>query len=55
MIKSTYTYVLVPISQSVYNEVESVLKAANYDHVFITNSSGQHIINMNELALVVKE
>jgi hypothetical protein len=52
---TTYTYALVPVSQSVYDEIKSVLKAANYDHCFITNSNGQNIINMHELALVVKE
>jgi hypothetical protein len=52
---TTYTYALVPVSQSTFDEVQAVLKAANYDHCFITNSNGQNIINMNELALVVKE
>lgn len=48
----TRSYVLVPVSQSAFDEVKAVLLQAGYSRVF-AQSNGSTVIDMHGLALVV--
>lgn len=52
-ITSTYTYVLLPVSRSAYEEIAGKLRAAGYDHVFESNE-GRVVIDMHGLGLVIE-
>lgn len=47
MIRPTHTFVKLAVSPAVYREIESLLRAAGYRHVFIDGA-----IDMNGIALV---
>lgn len=53
MIRTTYTYVLLDVSENTYNEIYQKLKAAEYNHCFHESDSRTGIvIDMHGLALV---
>lgn len=49
----TYTYALLEVSQTTYDEVAGKLKES-YGHAFIEQGDGRVAINMNGLALILK-
>lgn len=46
----THTYVILDVSQPVYDEIAQKLQDAQYDHAFI-NDNGQSVIDMHGIAL----
>lgn len=50
MVRSTHTYVTLPVSQAAYDEIKAKLLAAGYEHVFNCDDE----INMHGLALCVE-
>ena len=52
MIRTTYTYVLLDVSESAYNEIYQKLKDAGYDHCFDESDCRSGIvIDMHGIAL----
>jgi hypothetical protein len=52
---NTYTYVVLEVSQSTYNEIATSLRKAGWSHVFRTSDEpGQELIDMRGLALGVE-
>lgn len=54
MITSTYTYVLLDVSQDTYYEIYDKLREAGYDHCF-HKDDGKTIIDMHGIALSKQE
>ena len=56
MLRSTYTYVTLEVSESTYYEIYDRLREAGYDHCFNKSDSGSKApdIDMHGLALVKK-
>lgn len=54
MTRTTYTYAIVPVSQSTYDEVRKILSDAGYQHLLGDDEDGE-VIDMHGLALQVKE
>lgn len=48
--KSTHTYVILPLSPAAFKEVETELRAAGYDHAFDKDDNGAVTIDLDGLA-----
>lgn len=49
--RSTYTFVLMELSQQAYDEIAAIMRKAGYDHAF--GADGE--IDMHGIAVVPKE
>jgi len=49
--RSTHTYVTLPVSRTTYDEIAEKLRAAGYDHAFDADG----LIDMHGIALEVEE
>lgn len=47
----TYTYVILEVSQAVYDEIAGKLRAAAYDQAFHEDADGSVVIDMHGIAL----
>jgi hypothetical protein len=54
MIRSTYTYAVLEISQAAYDDIAAKLKAAGYDHAFHENDQHGTVIDMHGIAVSAK-
>lgn len=54
MLRTTYTYVLLPVSEQTYYEIYDKLNEAGYGHCF-HKDDGQYVIDMHGLALTKEE
>jgi len=54
MVRSTYTYVVLPVSRETYDEIFHALQEACYDHA-IHNDNGRVVIDMHGIALARKD
>ena len=51
----TYTYVLMEISKSAYNEIAGKLRSAGYNQAFhLSDSRGDVVLDMHGIALAVE-
>lgn len=52
MIRTTYTYVLMDVSESTFNEIHKKLKDAGYDHAINQGDSREGLVlDMHGIAL----
>lgn len=54
MLRTTYTYVLMELSQAAYDEIAGKMRAAGYDHVFNESDSrpGTTAIDRHGIAVI---
>ena len=50
-LRTTYTYVILQVSDAAYKEIRDQLAEAGYDHAFLKDDRGQEVIDMHGLAL----
>lgn len=48
--RSTHTYVILPLSPAAFKEVETELRAAGYDHAFDKDENGAVVMDLHGLA-----
>lgn len=54
LIRSTHTYVKLPVSKAIYDEIRAKFVEAGYEHVF--NKEGdEEVIDMQGIALAIEE
>ena len=49
--RTTHTYALLEVSPQAFDEIATLLREAGYDHVFVSHSDGDTVIDMHGIAL----
>jgi hypothetical protein len=55
VIRTTYTYAIMDVSASTYNEIAKKFTEAGYDHVFHRDVDGLVVMDMKGIALKNEE
>lgn len=53
--KTTHTYVTLPVSKAIYDEIRAKLVDAGYEHTFNKEGADAEVIDMNGIALAIEE
>jgi len=51
----TYTYAIMGVSESTYNEIKAKLEAGGYQHALHEDSKGVIVLDMHGIALAKEE
>jgi hypothetical protein len=55
MLRQTYTFVTLDLSDASFNEIKQKLEAASYQHCFIDDGNGKILIDMRGIAVKKEE